>query len=1110
MPKCTFRLVFTLIALSQILSYGRDIHLAVLGDHSTDLSNLALVSLLEAKLSQVPDLFLVERAQIHAVLREHELSLAGLTQHRTVVQTGQLLHADAFLFVSIENTLTDRDRNRRYLLRTRLVETSQGLRLWEAYEEVTGSPLNEMAQHIADKIGNIKQKLDVPIAERIPIGLLGIHLVELDQHHTNLAYNAARLLSSSLSRIPQVLLLERSDLDVLYREKQLSPDLDPAFRESALLIEGHLKRDHQAPLQLTLQTTKGTNTAKQTYTAQYDSNQPSQAINHLTSMLLKDCLDSPTVAPWHTQKEATEFFKQGQFLIQHGRPSMAIEAFRTAHALDPKKLDYSMELLKHEYRIHHPHRTRRGNPNSFENVTPSLSAIALAELAGLMVQQTREAYLHKEMTLNEILTQWNHFFGPYQDGYLASDLSFSSPEVRRLNNRTRHLCYEFWNQALEQERLNPENPYVNHSTRMNFAWLSSDNPDDVLENLINAIAKALSPISSTHDTMSVGEKSSLCDMILRRMCSKIVQGHHLNRISPNRSNRNRALANIVNACQEECLAYIKTLTQHKDPVVRFYALIVSYQWPGNTAQDHAPILSHYYQIVNTAKQEQGDSKDMLTLHNSMCDLLPRLRIGRQDRQSLWDDFLNPLIKNRDMQTLKGLRLRGQPDGMSDVLYQRMIQFMRGDEEERYKQKLARDSGRPTAILPPKSKGGYVAQLQIAHMKTGNLAFDPILSRHVWPRTTQCPEVIEASFPFTIKVFDRDPDLWVTFGFEGYRHHSLEKKRIPSNTGLEWVYGIACIDLKSRQIRSLVQFMVESHVQAATRCVVNRSSCYISYRGRGILKLPAMANKTKQYLQQDQLHYLTQGLPSLDITAIACHGDQLAVAYMEESGSGLGLYYPETGHWQRLYASGLKNDRPLCDGRTYTIHELIPIGTDQYIATVFHTGERAPGLWRLNLSTGEAGFLGKGGSVNTMALNARIYKRDSGWLFQSPYHLMEFDPINTQGRLLLGKPRWLYFEKDTPSIPYQSTTILSSSVTAGITFSYRNGVDLSTAAIHDNAIWARYGYNKLIKMPMKPGEKATVFDNVFEHGRIQLFYSTPYGLLGIGEGAIGFVDIQSEQ
>ncbi len=81
-------------------------------------------------------------------------------------------------------------------------------------------------------------------------------------------------------------------------------------------------------------------------------------------------------------------------------------------------------------------------------------------------------------------------------------------------------------------------------------------------------------------------------------------------------------------------------------------------------------------------------------------------------------------------------------------------------------------------------------------------------------------------------------------------------------------------------------------------------------------------------------------------------------------------------------------------------------------------------------------------------------------------------------------------------------------TRELSFGVRKGVDLSTTAIHDNAIWARYGYNKLIKMPMTPGQKAVVFDNSFDHGKIQLFYSTPHGLLGIGEGAIGFVSVPS--
>ena len=69
------------------------------------------------------------------------------------------------------------------------------------------------------------------------------------------------------------------------------------------------------------------------------------------------------------------------------------------------------------------------------------------------------------------------------------------------------------------------------------------------------------------------------------------------------------------------------------------------------------------------------------------------------------------------------------------------------------------------------------------------------------------------------------------------------------------------------------------------------------------------------------------------------------------------------------------------------------------------------------------------------------------------------------------------------------------------------IDLSTAAIHDGKLWARYGKNQLVILPRGQSldEAQILANNILDGGKVLRFLSTPYGLVAIGEGSVGLIE-----
>jgi len=247
------------------------INIAVVVDKTSGLDKSPLISLLEVQLSQKQGIELLERSAIDEILREQQLSLAGLLDRDAIVEAGQLLRADAFILLSQESPGAETRPTRQQpvdefdedlsqpdnstkgkLIRVRVVETAHGLRLLDRFEELDAEKLEEVTERIIKEIIAVAGKLNLPAGQAIPIGIVDIHRVQLGERHKLLERALPVLLSVRLSKEPKIIMLEREDLKILLDEKLLTEGRDSEFWGSAILIDGYLQ-PKDSSLEMTLQ-----------------------------------------------------------------------------------------------------------------------------------------------------------------------------------------------------------------------------------------------------------------------------------------------------------------------------------------------------------------------------------------------------------------------------------------------------------------------------------------------------------------------------------------------------------------------------------------------------------------------------------------------------------------------------------------------------------------------------------------------------------------------------------------------------------------------------------------------------------------------------------------
>ena len=246
-----------------------------------------------------------------------------------------------------------------------------------------------------------------------------------------------------------------------------------------------------------------------------------------------------------------------------------------------------------------------------------------------------------------------------------------------------------------------------------------------------------------------------------------------------------------------------------------------------------------------------------------------------------------------------------------------------------------------------------------------------------------------------------------------------------------------------------------------------------------------------------------------ITSIAKDRDKLWVAYGDQGGeSGLGLYNPKKEEWESVFCSTLKSDSPFNNGQPYHISSLV-LNSNKLFFTVKGLDsleQWKSDFWKIDLNSRKLKYI--------RPLSGEfLYGSGNNIMIQSSSYLIDFNPVSESMRLLLrDSKRTLkrYPQRGDNIYGLEEDIFVPESFLDNVVLGpyYAQGnLDLATGAIHNNKLWARLGrYQILIIEKGKSFEEAQIIDNDILDGKpVIKFVSTPYGLVGIGEGVVGLIE-----
>jgi hypothetical protein len=286
-----------------------------------------VLTLAEAKLTELPDVEVLERTAIDRVLAEQKLTLSGLVAADQAVSVGKLLSVDLF-------AVLDGGAQAKEVSGLVIFDARTGVRLWDA--ALPGGKLDATVGGVVDAVSAARQKHRTQKKLR-PVCLLTIRNVDLPRDRDAFCDSVGLLLERRLAASPDLAVLERRRLNQVNRERDL-PTNSPLRQllTSVITLELEVGRSAEKDgLRATifLSDGQGKSLSKSTVAiAKRDAVALSDALLQATAKAL-DARFSP-VQP-ERKREATRFLREAEFFWAHKDPLRALPAAESACALSP-------------------------------------------------------------------------------------------------------------------------------------------------------------------------------------------------------------------------------------------------------------------------------------------------------------------------------------------------------------------------------------------------------------------------------------------------------------------------------------------------------------------------------------------------------------------------------------------------------------------------------------------------------------------------------------------------------------------------------------------------------------------------------------------------------
>jgi Curli production assembly/transport component CsgG len=289
----------------------------------------ALADLLTAELSTWDNVQLLERERIRDVLDELELSASQLQNSDSAMQLGKLSQADALALIDVPTK-----DNRAKSIRLRLVDVRTSIRLLDVLLPRSG--LEEEVTAIRNELRRASATLRVPPEKLRLFGIMPIKSEEPGELLKPFCRALTKLVEVSLQRQPEFVVLERSELQRLTAENELT-GVELKLRGATRLLEIGVRRAEDGKRMLvTCRVVSPASRQGQVFrlsTASHEISEVRQAIVTAAMRSVGENVREPQrVTP---EVEAKVFDRRGDWFNKAYRFEDAAEMAETAFALAP-------------------------------------------------------------------------------------------------------------------------------------------------------------------------------------------------------------------------------------------------------------------------------------------------------------------------------------------------------------------------------------------------------------------------------------------------------------------------------------------------------------------------------------------------------------------------------------------------------------------------------------------------------------------------------------------------------------------------------------------------------------------------------------------------------
>ncbi|MHC4336339.1 MAG: hypothetical protein ACYSTG_00085 [Planctomycetota bacterium] len=726
----------------------------------------------------------------------------------------------------------------------------------------------------------------------------------------------------------------------------------------------------------------------------------------------------------------------------------------------------------------------------------------MAETVSLLVRQMQKECEKGSLSAERIIEHWAEplGLGDFQWGYFLRPDSVSTEKVNLINRDNRKIFVETVRHALKSDLY--KNNWMRGYWTLNSTWCSSANPDKLIKNIKQAYAPFIMPPEIGGKDQPLGERWALCRSgLLYPVISYTRRAEQF---------KNTHLKDHYKRFWKLWGQYLEDLTKVQDPLLKFMGhMALSIHYPRRSAE----AKDHCENAIKVLLEEMKYPDIRMRHKRLLCyDVVSAIRdtgFEKSHKISIFERIYEPLIEKKDAYNLA----LWNPCYKFDLYYlcdtpqtaKRCIKLLdeiaavldNGEDSE--------DTGSALTLIKDTLARISDKYPDLAAVdRTEELSVTLLLNKEDWPTRKNSFEYVRALL--------KENMLWVAFAEPGV--------------------GLAGINLTENRLASVQHVncdrgtVVHANVKGSkisgpiTGIADIGNECYVSIRDVGLVKFAHNTAKGIKFQSSPRILTEEDGLPSVSITGMAAVNNKLWIAYGGRGKeSGLITYDAQNGNWETVFCSSLNGHKPFNCGQTYAISSLTP-GPNNKLFFLFGEREKDPkinyqleqywGLWKINTNTKQPAHLWHDDHFPLILEN--IDNFGQRWWLRDLLSLIQFDPDSEKATFIMGWEQVLEKTDPMPQLAQDPFVPKDSPHKIGSGFGHAGLINLRTAAVHKGQLWARLGKNRLIILHKGNGfEKAEkIANNILDGNQVLRFFSTPYGLIAIGEGTVGLIETKNNE